>query len=230
MTTTNSFTITCPGHDPERCSRGHRRVDHLGDDAPSSAARRRPAYGGATRSHHPDPRGPFCGKHSGRETMAEEHSGQPTPWPASTVADELHGRQPIAAAEEPLPTTQHIHRLRKATRPSSPVASTARNTRVCRRQAPKALSIGGFWSRGGGAPIGIFDARRREFERAAAGLRSTADARPFSAIAGFSTAALHGHGLRALNVARACPDLCDRAFIVTHISGVPREHSACALR
>jgi hypothetical protein len=149
MTTTNSFTITCPGHDPERCSRGHRWVDHLGDDALSSAARRRPAYGGATRSHHPAPRGPFCGKHSGRETMAEEHNGQQTPWPASTVADELHGRQPIAAAEEPLPTTQHIHRLREAMRPSSPVASTARNTRVCRRQAPKALSIGGFWSRVG---------------------------------------------------------------------------------
>lgn len=46
--------------------------------------------------------------------------------------------------EEPLPTTR-TQSPPEATRPSSPVVTTARNTRVCRRQAPKAPVF--FWSR-----------------------------------------------------------------------------------
>lgn len=116
MTTTNSLTITCPAHHPERCSSGHRWVDHLGTTPSPSAARRHPRYG----RHHtqPPPRPP-----------------RPR-WPASARLPTYR----CCRGTAPDDSTRSSPGW--ATRPSSPVVSTASNTRVCRGQAPKALSIG----------------------------------------------------------------------------------------
>lgn len=107
MTTTSSFTITCPGHDPASSSRSHRWVDHLGTTSRRplpNADRVRKTPRAATTQTPPRPIGP------------EEHNGRGAQWPAS-VGRAQCPTSTTAADSSLLPRNHsrplNIHRLKR---------------------------------------------------------------------------------------------------------------------